>query len=413
MLPAQQLCSCICGEKVGGLNTERTLGTKYDSLYEADLAPIRTAKASEVLSFSMATDQPLRGNPIRYGRLWYLLGDERVELVHVTLHNNGILMHTMNERKAAISLSPFALVRNCRFHDSYVNKEISDLKVFKVSLFAQNLVYHFGVRCEDQAKADAERLLWVSDLVRVVARITQSLFPPFNMCCKPILSVASTFRRLMAGYLIYCEDRGPAATVLYAELHAHSHLDSQAILELYEDEHCEVRAVEICITARTSCSENQGIGCSCFYVEDHRLSARTCLERRLWLRALSNIKVKLQNEAPTPSAEELSVYRRAIEDQLQSTRSTLEEERTAVADLDPLLRRLPRKSASPFLTPRRSSRMSSRGSAATRQVGFSAGNDCNGCGPDEPDSRCPSRIIPEETPPDPGNESRPLVRVSV
>ena len=39
-------------------------------------------------------------------------------------------------------------------------------------------------------------------------------------------------------------------------------------------------------------------------------------ERRFWLRAISNVKVKLQNGAPEPTENELAVFRSAIREHL-------------------------------------------------------------------------------------------------
>lgn len=43
---------------------------------------------------------------------------------------------------------------------------------------------------------------------------------------------------------------------------------------------------------------------------------------RLWLRAISNMKVKLQNAAPAPSREDLAHYREAIEEQVRDLSGT-------------------------------------------------------------------------------------------
>merc|ERR1719291_428753 len=69
-----------------------------------------------------------------------------------------------------------------------------------------------------------------------------------------------------------------------------------------------------------TCCEKVGVSCSCFFVEDHLFSARSLVERKLWLRAISNVKVKLQHCAPLPSPEELSAYRYSIKEHLASSR---------------------------------------------------------------------------------------------
>lgn len=141
----------------------------------------------------------------------------------------------------------------------------------------------------------------------------------------------------MAGYLIHHED-SYTASVLYCELHPQD--GSQAKLILYENELCRSLVMEIFLTDRSVCCEKVGINCSCFVVESHQFSSRTLSERKLWLRAISNVKVKLQNHAPQPLYEELSHYRSAIKDHIQSIKVTLE----GTAQMDALLQRINRKS---------------------------------------------------------------------
>jgi len=59
-------------------------------------------------------------------------------------------------------------------------------------------------------------------------------------------------------------------------------------------------------------STRTGAHCNVFGIDHHRFCARTVEEKDLWLRAVSNIKVKLMFEAPDPSAEELEVFRGAV-----------------------------------------------------------------------------------------------------
>merc|ERR1719221_1752243 len=97
--------------------------------------------------------------------------------------------------------------------------------------------------------------------------------------------------------------------------------------------------MELRITVGTVCCEKVGVNCSCFCIDGHQLSTRTSAERKLWLRAISNIKVKLQNRAPAPSVEDIRHYRSAIEEHIQSIRASIE----GFGPVDPLLQRLPRR----------------------------------------------------------------------
>ncbi|CAK0800625.1 unnamed protein product [Prorocentrum cordatum] len=121
----------------------------------------------------------------------------------------------------------------------------------------------------------------------------------------------------MAGYLLHHDDGG-LISVLYCELHPQS--GDRARLSVYENERCQVPLADLYIGVRTTCCEKVGVSCSCFFVEDHLFSARTLSERKLWLRAISNVKVKLQHRAPIPTPVELSAYRSSIQEHLASSR---------------------------------------------------------------------------------------------
>jgi len=315
------LCRCICGSRKGDrFDPHKVLGTDFDGLDEVDEPPFQPPQITGLLSYSIAVDQPLRGVPIRTGELWYLAAEESAEPVMFTLYVNGFsFVHCGQE--VSISLSPFSLVRNCKFQSNFSNMNLSQFKIFKVSLFTQGICYYYGVRGEDERQGEEERSRWVLDISRAMRLVTQSLFPPFNISCDPLESVPSTQRRLMAGYMVHHEDN-LVASVLYCELHPQS--DDQAMLVLYENELCQAPIMDIYITERSICTEKVGINCSCFCVEDHQFSTRTLSERKLWLRAISNVKVKLQNRAPSPSAEDLHHYRTAIKEHIATIKATLE-----------------------------------------------------------------------------------------
>merc|ERR1712151_577465 len=63
----------------------------------------------------------------------------------------------------------------------------------------------------------------------------------------------------------------------------------------------------------------------------------TLAERKLWLRAISNVKVKLQNRAPSPTGEELRQYRSAIKEHIKTSKSAFQSQ----APMDALLQRHP------------------------------------------------------------------------
>lgn len=337
LMLSTSLCRCICGTRKGDrFDPQKVLGSEFDTLDEVDEPPFQPPQITGLLSYSVAVDQPLRGVPIREGELWYLSAEEKVEPVTFTLYVNGFsFVHDGHE--VSISLSPFSLVRNCKFQSNYSNLNLSDFKIFKVSLFTHGICYYYGVHGADERQAEEERSRWVLDISRAMRLVTQSLFPPFSILCDPIESVQTTQRRLMAGYLIHHDDLS-VASVLYCELHPQS--EDQAKLVLYENEGCQAPVMDIYISERSICCEKVGINCSCFCIEDHQFSTRTLSERKLWLRAISNVKVKLQNRAPAPTGEDLKHYRSAIKEHISTIKATLE----GHAPMDALLQRNPRKS---------------------------------------------------------------------
>lgn len=340
---ATPLCRCICGSSGRSssdpFDASKALGE--DSRTEFEDTPSKSPKTHHrgVLSYEATANQPLRGVPIREEPLWLLSSDEEVCSVNVSLYVNGISFKH-NEQELSFSFSPFVLVRNCKFQATTRDGiDLSTFKCFKVSMFTQGACFYFGVReksdPEGAKEAEEERSRWVLDIARAVRLVTQSLFPTFDISCDSIAEVPQTHTRLMAGYLAHHDD-AECTSVLYCELHPQC--EDKGRLIVYENESCEECLREIMITERSTCCEKVGISCSCFTVEEHLFSARSLAERKLWLRAISNIKVKVQNRAPNPTVEETKQYRMAIDDHVQSSGCN---EKQAV--MDALLRRRQKK----------------------------------------------------------------------
>lgn len=152
------------------------------------------------------------------------------------------------------------------------------------------------------------RARWVAEIARGLRSLTQSLFPPFSIRVAPVRGMSWTDTRLLAGYLLLCIHDG--VVVVYAELHAHKEQAAKFIA--YENESCETRIVRMEIDTHTVVSERIGVNCSCFSFEGYHFTARSVEEKLLWLRAISNVKVKLKHRSPSPTDEELRHYRQAI-----------------------------------------------------------------------------------------------------
>jgi hypothetical protein len=72
--------------------------------------------------------------------------------------------------------------------------------------------------------------------------------------------------------------------------------------------------MHVAMGVHTCISERVGVDCSCFSIDGHHFSARSSAEKAFWLRAISNVKVKLRHRAENPSPQELAHYRTSVAD---------------------------------------------------------------------------------------------------
>jgi hypothetical protein len=324
---------CVCEEDEPLPQLLRhPIGQMLDEQREALVPPPLAPKVRGFPTYSSAPDQPLLGVPIRDGGLWHLSTQDRFEPVTFSLYVNGFAFATADGYEASLSLSPFSLVRNCRFQSG----ACSQLKSFKVSLLDHDPCCYFAVRSICEREADEERSDWVLGISHTILLITDSLLPGFSITCDPLPTVSETSRRLVAGYLIHRDDAG-SISVLFCELHAHE--GDSARFVLYENELCSNRIMDIIITESSVCCDIVGINCSCFVIDCHHFASQTPSERKLWLRALSNVKVKIQNRAPDPDEAELAHYRESIREHIYAIEATQEPRISS----DPLLSKCKRK----------------------------------------------------------------------
>lgn len=345
----------LCGVKICA-----QCGSDSTEVVEASIPPGREWSApddEEILrmplmergpaSYSSAPDQPLLGVPIREGSLWHLSRDEGFEPVTFGLYVNGFVFGPPGGPENTISLSPFSLVRNCRFQSGVCAR----LKTFRVSLLDHSPCCYFAVRSLCEREAERERSEWVLGISHAIFLIIDSLLPAFSVTCDPMPDAPQTLRRLIAGYLIH-RDTASSVSVVFCELQAHR--GTVARLAIYEDETCSNELVHLDITEESTCMDVLGINCSFFIIDGHHFASQTPSERKLWLRALSNVKIKVGNHAPEPTPEELEAYRSSIREHIRAL-ETAPESRIAAGD--------------PLLTPRPSRRFSANGlESPTRQV---------------------------------------------
>lgn len=260
-------------------------------------------------TYSIAPTQPLLGVPLREGLLWHLSRQDHFRSVMFSLYVNGFAFSPVDEPESSVSLSPFSLVRNCRFQSGMCSR----LKTFRVSLLDNPPCYYFAVGSSTEREADRERSAWVLGISHTILLIIDSLLPPVPATCDPLPGAPQTARRLLAGYLIHKDDSN-SLSVPFCELQAHN--GASARIVMYEDDTCAVELSHIYITEGSMCCDVVGINCSCFIVDTHHFAAQTPMERKIWLRAVSNIRIKVENRAPEPTDEELEQYRFSIREHL-------------------------------------------------------------------------------------------------
>lgn len=271
------------------------------------MAPRVCPREPGIVAYATDPETALIGPPLRVGDVWHVDPSDRysLDMATLSLHCNGMLVRGENGRESSVPWSPFTLVQACRLHSSQADAALPWLRLFKVSVFHRGDVYYFAPRTEG---AEGERSRWVAAIARSIRLLTRSLYPEFSLHAEPLLSAPWTATRLIAGYLLLCDEKG--VSLVYCELH--SHWDSAAVFAIYEDEYCDVEVAHILFCADTTLSERIGIDCSCFSFDNYHFATRTSAEKMLWLRVMRNVRVKLRHCAPNPTCAQLAQFRSSI-----------------------------------------------------------------------------------------------------
>lgn len=304
--------------------------------HEEELVPsaprqVESLLEPDIVNYATGLHYPVLGPPVRSGEVWHLHAQsgKRFQKGLFSLCLNGFTLSPTSGKgfegdELSISWSPFSLVQSCRLHTVDADKSRPNLRLFRVSIFSHSWSHILAVEGKN---ADQDRARWVAEIARVLRLLTQSLFPEFSHSVEPLPMAQWTITRILAGYLLLCHDTG--TLLLYCELHAHR--DCVASFNVYADERCTSQLMTMNIKVTTKVSEVVGVDCSCFSINGKHFSARTCAEKMLWLRAISNIKVKLEHQRENPTPTDIMHYREAI---LESARSL--EERYGSSRLFPL-----------------------------------------------------------------------------
>lgn len=289
------------------------------------MPPVERACACGLTAYKADLDEPLYGAPLRVGEVWHMEqssmpGD--FEKATLSLHANGLHVEPAQEPEAAgtkrrqpisLALSPFALVQACRFDSSRADAAMTWLRLFKVSFFQHGLT-HFFATCG--SSADTQRARWVADISRAIRAITLSLLPLAPLQTQPLGGLPWTATRLLATYALHCSLG--VATLVFCELHAHR--DGCTTFVVYADDTCLDALLHLTLTMGTVISERVGVDCGCFSIDMHHFAVRTCALKKLWLRAISNLKVKMRHCVTNPSSTDLMHFRQAVRERALTCR---------------------------------------------------------------------------------------------
>lgn len=322
------LCNAVCVDGAAAGEGRRLSCKEAAGQTASGPRPPDQPRQGPVMYFSDANLELMEPR-VREGEILHLSPEDGKSFrkVKLALYVNGISIQSLRGEgpegnpgfPITIAWSPFSLVQACRLHTVQADASQPWMRLFKVSIFHHGLTHFFATQGE---KADIERARWVADVSRVLRALTQSLYPSFSISVDPLPGADWTETRLLAGYLLLYDDLG--VSLVYGELHAHC--DTAAAFAAYEDDWCDVQVVHLSIDMHTCVSERVGIDCSCFSLGDHHFSTRSCAEKMLWLRAISNVKVKLRHWAASPSATELSHYRASVLEHARGLPKPLETE---------------------------------------------------------------------------------------
>ncbi|CAE7762687.1 unnamed protein product [Symbiodinium pilosum] len=267
-------------------------------------------------SYRVVASATLHEPAVRAGSVWYLQsqpGDDsnlqRVVRVTLSIHINGLgIRHADDCRTTSLAWSPFSLVQACRLHSAEADEALPGSRLFKIVDFHNAKTLMFAVSGPD---CEQERAKWVAAAARALRMLTVSLFPVYRLITEPVPGLEWTKTRLLAGYMLLFDRSG--LTTVFCELHAP--IEETAGFIAYEDHSCTALVARLSIDSICHISERLGVDCSCFTLNDQNFAARSVAEKNLWLRAISNVKVKLRHAIMPTSNQEMRHYRAAIEEQ--------------------------------------------------------------------------------------------------
>lgn len=280
-----------------------------------------------------ANPEPL-GPPLHEGKVWRVINGVQLEKVALTVYPNGFRVedditaklegpHSPNTFRP---WSPFTVVEICQITDPSTDASVTQAwVVFKVLELLGPDKYEVGYFALSGALAKTDSARWIAAMNTSLEALRKSLFPRHDIIVRPLDGVPSTASRIMAGYLLHLEDSPNTLSLLYCELHTYRY--NESLFAAYEDEECTRMVTSTVLTPNTRLSSSSRGQCTCFTIEHLCLCARSPDEKEIWLRAVSNVKVKLLFDAPDPTIKDLNMMRNAIMERIVEVEQKRKEEK--------------------------------------------------------------------------------------
>lgn len=252
--------------------------------------------------FQSCFNDPVGGRPYRSGTIQYFdVTSSNQVSCSALIFSKGLYMIRLDTGEiCSFAWSPFSVILRSETH------MLSGILGISVSIPTLGRSLQLTVGNE----TDEEREQWLTDMSLALRTHIREHFPAFTPSVNPLKGVPETHGRLLAGYLLLREHDIVQFSLSYCEIKVYG--EGVASLALYSSEDCDRMLSSLVITAKTRIFERSGLDCSSFAIDGHSFCARSQQERKLWLRALNNVKIKLENKAPDPSKDDLEHFRKSV-----------------------------------------------------------------------------------------------------
>lgn len=314
---------------------------------DAEIFDIHEGRSEGLPSvYSTSGPQPMLGKVLRSGEAWLAISAkdsrpgscDRVERGELRLFANGLRFVTNDkpwcpaDPVLELLLVPFSFVKVVSVHLPALEAAMSgsqQARILNIAIYLEACSFLFGFVGESDKEAEHLCAAWVADISRSIRWVTESLFARGSCCLtSPSWDEDASNVRLMAGRLLQSEAHGGPVHVRFVELFPPK--DGKARMVLYSDVGGRRTGTsgagqeqELLIDQRTNSFEKVGVGCSCLALGPLHLCARTVFERQLWLRALANLKVKLQHGGKGLRPDDVCHWREAINEHILANLSKL------------------------------------------------------------------------------------------